>query len=106
MIDETQVGVEQTGIPIPADQNTSATYDDTEQPPYECLHIASYQTIIPKGGSLLPDIRARDLGRYIESMKAKIDAFEEEFKVRHHCSLKLLLTVSIFTIIDFIINEQ
>ena len=68
--------------------------------------MASCEAIVPKGGSLLPDIRVRDLGKYIESMKAQIDAFEEEFKVRHHCSLKLLLTVSIFTIIDVMINKQ
>ena len=87
-IDETQVGSKHPGISIPADQDTSATYDDTEQPPYESLHMTSNQTNVPKGGSLLPDIRVSDLGRYIESMKAEIDAFEEEFKVRHQCSLK------------------
>ena len=87
-IEEAPAGMKHTGSSFTADQHATATYDDAEQPPYESLHMASYQTIVPKGGSLLPDIRVRDLGRYIESIKAKIDAFEEEFKVRHHCSLK------------------
>ena len=65
-------------------------YNDTEQPPYDSLHMAPYQAIVPKGGSLLPDIGVGELGRYIESLKVKINAFEEEFKVRHRYSRYVL----------------
>ena len=49
---------------------------------YQPLQDPSYQGIVPKGGSLLPDIKVHDLARYIQLILQKENALEEEFKVR------------------------
>ena len=54
---------------------------------YEPVQNPSYQAIVPKGGSLLPDIRVSDLKKYITSLKGKAGKLEEEFKVRKSDSL-------------------
>ena len=59
------------------------------EPHYEPVQNPSYQAIVPKGGSLLPDIRVSDLKKYITSLKDKAGELEEEFKVRKSDSLCL-----------------
>ena len=49
---------------------------------YEAFEDSSYQAIIPKGGSLQPDIIVGDLRNHIQSMKANKNAFGAELKVR------------------------
>ena len=51
-------------------------------PHYQPLRDNYYQRIVPKGGSLLPDIRVSDLKKYVTSLKDKGGRFEEEFEVR------------------------
>ena len=56
--------------------------ETSSQSHYQPLQDPSYQGIVPKGGSLLPDIKVYDLARYIQLMLNKENALEEEFKVR------------------------
>ena len=59
------------------------------EPHYESVQNPSYQAIVPKGGSLLPDIRVSDLKKYITSLREKAGVLEEDFKVRISNSLCL-----------------
>ena len=49
---------------------------------YEAFDDSSYQAIIPKGGSLQPDIKVGDLRNHIQSMKANKNGVCAELKVR------------------------
>ena len=71
-------------LPGPSGLDNSAFCHDrvTSSPShYQRLQESSYQQIVPKGGSLLPDIKVSDLGKYIQSMLEKENAFDEEFQV-------------------------
>ena len=74
------------GDPLPGPSgldNSAFCHDSVTSSPshYQQLQESSYQQIVPKGGSLLPDIKVGDLGRYIQSMLEKENAFDEEFQV-------------------------
>ena len=62
----------------------TAIPDTGSQSNYQRLQDTAYQQIVPKGGSLIPDIKVCDLGRVISSMLKKEYALEEEFKVSNH----------------------
>ena len=93
-IDETQLSVGQHNAPINpvavAARGRIGTNIHEQihagaipEPHYEPMQNPSYQAIVPKGGSLLPDIRVSDLKKYITSLKDKAGVLEEEFKVRN-----------------------
>ena len=62
-----------SGITIP---------ETSGQSNYQQHQDTAYQEIVLKGGSLLPDIKVGDLGRYIISVLEKDHALVEEFKVK------------------------
>ena len=76
-------------VPKPNDNNcfpgpSGEVFPDTSnRSHYQGLHNPSYQPVVPKGGSMLPDIEIGNIGRYIQSMLQKKNPLHEEFKVNH-----------------------